>query len=130
MPTSLLATAHGSRAETANLRRGYSLTLILIAILVWLISVSLVLTVASRVTKPIETLTAGLGRLAAGDLDARVPESEGSDEVARATRAFNQTAAQLRESQQKLVHVTRLSSWQLWRAKWRMRSRTRSRRFD
>lgn len=100
------------RADTTNLRRGYSLTLILIAILVWLISVSLVSTVASRVTKPIEMLTAGLGRLAAGELGARVPESEGMDEVARATRAFNQTAAQLSESQQKLVLVTRLSSWQ------------------
>ena len=36
-----------ARADTANVRRGYSLTLILIAVLVWVISVLLVSTVGA-----------------------------------------------------------------------------------
>ncbi len=49
--------------------------------------------------------------MAAGDLDARV-EPGGSDEIGEAVRAFNRMADQLQHSRERLIHVTRLASWQ------------------
>ncbi|MBC8165086.1 MAG: HAMP domain-containing protein, partial [Bryobacteraceae bacterium] len=99
------------RASTQNLRRGFILTLIVIAAVVWIVSFAAVLYLARRISLPIEELTSGLGRLADGDLGARL-DPKGTDEVVAAMHAFNHTASELQESQAKLVHVTRLSSWQ------------------
>ncbi len=99
------------RANVASLRRGYTLTLIVLAAAVWITAFVAVVYVARRFSRPIEQLTSGLGRLANGDLDARL-EAHGTDEIAGAMRAFNHTAEQLRDGQEKLIHVTRLASWQ------------------
>jgi two-component system nitrogen regulation sensor histidine kinase NtrY len=99
------------RANTASLRRGYSLTLIVVATTVWVMAFVAVFYIARRVSRPIEQLTSGLKRLADGDLNARL-QARGTDEVADAMRAFNHTARQLRDGQEKLIQVTRLSSWQ------------------
>jgi nitrogen fixation/metabolism regulation signal transduction histidine kinase len=99
------------RSNAHNLRRGFTLTLIVIAAAVWAVSFIAVVYLSRRISRPMEELTSGLRRLADGDLHARL-EPNGTEEVAAAMRAFNHTASQLRESQEKLVHVTRLSSWQ------------------
>ncbi|MBC7925592.1 MAG: HAMP domain-containing protein [Bryobacteraceae bacterium] len=105
------ARARVQRADSVALRRGYTLTLIIIAAAVWIFSFLAVAAVARWITRPMEQLTAGLRQLADGDLHARlVPR--GRDEVAGAMQAFNDTAEQLRQSQDKLIHVTRLASWQ------------------
>jgi nitrogen fixation/metabolism regulation signal transduction histidine kinase len=52
-----------------------------------------------------------LGCVAAGDLDARVPQG-GSDEIGEAVRAFNHMADELQHARERLIHVTRLASWQ------------------
>jgi two-component system nitrogen regulation sensor histidine kinase NtrY len=66
---------------------------------------------AARISRPVRLLTQGLGRVAAGDLDARV-ESASSDEIGEAVRAFNHMADQLQQAREHLIHVTRLASWQ------------------
>lgn len=99
------------RADARNLRRGFVLTLILLAGAVWGISFIVVLFLARRISRPMEQLTAGLSKLACGDLSARL-QPQSADEVGEAMLAFNRTAEQLQESRDKLVHVTRLSSWQ------------------
>jgi nitrogen fixation/metabolism regulation signal transduction histidine kinase len=78
---------------------------------VWALCLIAVLYLARRVSKPIEQLTAGLAELAKGNLDARL-DPKGHDEISEAMQAFNRTAEQLHESREKLVHVTRLESWQ------------------
>ena len=49
--------------------------------------------------------------MAAGDLGVRV-EAGGSNEIAAAVEAFNHMASQLEHARERLIHVTRLASWQ------------------
>jgi nitrogen fixation/metabolism regulation signal transduction histidine kinase len=99
------------RAQARDLRRGLLSTLVLLAAAVWVVSLVALIWLASRISKPIEELTRGLTELAKGNLDARLTP-KGNEEIATAMRAFNYTAEQLQESRDKLIHVTRLSSWQ------------------
>ncbi len=94
-----------------DLRRGLTLVFILAAASAWLISLALLVYLAHRVSRPIQQLTAGLGRLAGGDLGTRV-EAGRNDEVGRAIQAFNHMAGQLEESTARLVYLTQLASWQ------------------
>lgn len=52
--------------------------------------------VASRLTRPVEDLAAAIDRLAAGDLEAAVPERRGRDEIARLIGGFNAMTSRLR----------------------------------
>jgi two-component system nitrogen regulation sensor histidine kinase NtrY len=97
--------------EARDLRRGFTLTLLLLVAIVWLISLVPLLFTAHRISKPIRQLTAGLTDFAAGDWDRRV-ESSRTDEVGNAVDAFNHMAEQLRRSRERLVYLTQMSSWQ------------------
>ena len=94
-----------------DLRRGFRLTYILLAASFWLISLSLLIYLAHRISQPIQQLTAGLTELAGGDLGARV-RSDRDDEVGRAIQAFNHMAGKLQESTERLVYLRQLESWQ------------------
>ena len=61
---------------------------------------------AARFTRPVRRLDAGIRRLAEGDLDVRV-EAEGSDEVGRLGRAFNEMADRLKASKQRETEMRR-----------------------
>lgn len=94
-----------------DLRRGFQLTLILLAAGVWLLALVALIYWAHRISSPIHELTGGLSQLAAGNLAARLrPRSR--DEVGAAMAAFNHTAEQLQTSRDRLVYLTRLASWQ------------------
>ncbi len=62
---------------------------------VFLVGTVLSTGMASRFTRPIRKLDAGIRRLAEGDLDVEVAV-QGKDEIARLSRAFNTMAAKLR----------------------------------
>jgi len=97
--------------ESRDLRRGFTLTLLLLVALVWLISLAPLLFIAHRISSPIRQLTAGLTDFAAGQWDRRLEKGRG-DEVGRAVDAFNDMAEQLRRSRERLVYLTQMSSWQ------------------
>jgi two-component system nitrogen regulation sensor histidine kinase NtrY len=106
----------GARAalETSgarDLRRGFSRTLLLIAAALWLAAFAAMVYLASRISKPVQQLAQGLGKVAAGDLSVRLPATR-DDEIGVATRAFNHMTEALEQSRDRLVHVTRLASWQ------------------
>jgi len=94
-----------------DFERGLKLTYILLAASFWLVSLSLLIYLAHRISRPIQQLTAGLTELAAGDLNARV-EAQRDDEVGRAIQAFNRMAGKLQESTERLVCLRQLESWQ------------------
>ena len=94
-----------------DLRRGSKLAYLLLAASIWLVSLALLVYSAHRVSRPIQELTAGLAKLAAGDVNARV-EARGDDEVGRAIQGFNDMAARLQESTERLVYLRQLASWQ------------------
>ncbi|HUI54862.1 MAG TPA: HAMP domain-containing protein [Bryobacteraceae bacterium] len=108
-----IADAHDvvDAARERDLRRGFNLTYILLAASFWLVSLALLVYMAHRISRPIQQLTAGLGKLAAGDLNARV-EQERDDEIGRAIYAFNHMADRLQESTERLVYLRQLASWQ------------------
>ena len=97
--------------EGRDLRRGFTLTLLLLVALVWLVSLAPLLFMAHRISRPIQELTAGLTRFAAGDWDQRLPTTR-DDEVGRAVVAFNDMAEHLRRNRERLVYLTQVSSWE------------------
>lgn len=100
-----------SVARDSDLRRGFKLVYVILAASFWVVSLTLLVYLAHRVSRPIQQLTAGLSELAAGDLNARVEVSR-DDEIGRAIQAFNHMAGRLKESTERLVYLGQLASWQ------------------
>lgn len=97
--------------EARDLRRGFTLALLLLVAIVWLASLVPLMFLAHRISRPIRQLTDGLTAFAAGDWDRRLPTNR-DDEVGRAVSAYNHMADQLRRSRDRLVYLTQMSSWQ------------------
>jgi two-component system, NtrC family, nitrogen regulation sensor histidine kinase NtrY len=108
--------------DARDLRRGFTLTLLVLLGAAWLVSLLPLVLIAHRVSRPIQQLTAALTDFAGGNESRRldVPPRQGQgtvvraqgDEVARAVEAFNHMADQLEENRERLVHLTRMASWQ------------------
>ena len=98
-------------ARERDLRRGFRVTYILLAASFWVMSLALLVFLAHHVSRPIRQLTEGLSRLAAGDLNARVPPGR-DDEVGRAIQAFNDMATRLQQSTDRLIYLGQMASWQ------------------
>jgi two-component system nitrogen regulation sensor histidine kinase NtrY len=106
------ARATVAAAGLHNWGRGFTYTYLLLAAAIWLLTFLALLYFAKRLSQPIQELTKGLSEVAAGHMDYRVPEGSHTDEIGSAVRAFNEMAEQLKQSQERLVYVTRLESWQ------------------
>jgi signal transduction histidine kinase len=96
-------------SELARKVRGRSLALFL-----GVFAVGMVLStgLATRFTRPIRKLDAGIRRLSEGDLDVRVEEG-GKDEIGRLSRAFNEMAGKLaasRDQGRELMRREKLSA--------------------
>jgi len=98
-------------ANEVDSRRGAKRTYVLLAAAIWLVSLALLVYLAHRISRPIQELTTGLSKLAAGDLNARV-QARRDDEIGRAIGAFNNMAGKLQESTERLVYLRQLASWQ------------------
>jgi len=99
------------RSNAHDLRRGLLYTFGSLAAAVWAISLAAMIFMARRLSRPIQELTAGLSRLASGDLSTRL-KTRRRDEIGRAIGAFNGMAAQLEQSRDRLVYLAQLASWQ------------------
>jgi two-component system nitrogen regulation sensor histidine kinase NtrY len=97
--------------DARDLRRGFTLTLLLLLAVVWIVSLAPLVYIAHRVSRPIQQLTAGLTDFAGGDWTRRVDTTR-DDEVGKAVTAFNEMAQQLRQNRERLVHLTQMASWQ------------------
>lgn len=97
--------------ETRDLRRGFTLTLLLLLAIVWVVSLAPLVFIAHRISRPVQDLTAGLAAFAEGDWDRRIASTR-DDEVGRAVGAFNHMAEQLQQNRERLVQLTQLASWQ------------------
>src|SRR5579859_1498681 len=98
--------------KTRDFRRGFVYTYGLLAVVIWAAALALLVFLASRVSRPIQQLTAALSALAGGNPDVRVP-TDRDDEMGRAIQAFNHMADQLQQSRERLVYLTQLASWQI-----------------
>jgi two-component system, NtrC family, nitrogen regulation sensor histidine kinase NtrY len=98
--------------KARDFRRGFVYTYGLLAVVIWAAALALLVFLASRVSRPIQQLTAALSALAGGNPDVRVP-TDRDDEMGRAIQAFNHMADQLQQSRERLVYLTQLASWQI-----------------
>ena len=94
-----------------DLRRGFTYTFLGLTGAIWIVAFLALIYFAHRLSHPIQNLTRGLSEVAAGRMDYRVPV-ERDDEVGAAIHVFNNMADELKQSQERLVYVTRLESWQ------------------
>jgi two-component system, NtrC family, nitrogen regulation sensor histidine kinase NtrY len=99
------------QAKARDLRQGFTATLIVLVAAVWICSLTWLIYLATRMSHPIQQLTAGLSGLAAGDLATRI-SAGGKDEIGQAIEAFNHTAGQLEQNRERLVYLTQIASWQ------------------
>src|SRR6056297_2814919 len=86
--------------DFALLYLGFAFLLILAA--VWL-----GLWFAERLSRPVGRLTGAAQRVGSGDLDVKVPEEEGDDEISMLGRYFNQMTRQLKGQRETLLENTR-----------------------
>ena len=100
------------QSKARDLRRGLTLTLVFAASGIWLFALIALIYIAGRISQPIQELTGGLTELAGGNLDVRL-KSPVRDETGRAIDAFNNMAAQLQQSRERLVYLTQVASWQM-----------------
>ena len=103
--------------DARDLRRGFTLTLLLLLGAVWFASLVPLVVIAHRISRPIQQLTAALTDFAGGDWSRRLETgrkagTRSRDEVGRAVDAFNHMADQLQDSRDRLVYLTRMASWQ------------------
>jgi two-component system, NtrC family, nitrogen regulation sensor histidine kinase NtrY len=103
--------AHARALVARDLRRGFTYTFLLLTAAIWIVAFLALIYFAHRISRPIHQLTRGLSEVAAGHLDYRVPIA-GDDEIGAAIQTFNRMADELKQSQERLVYVARLESWQ------------------
>jgi nitrogen fixation/metabolism regulation signal transduction histidine kinase len=97
--------------------RGFTLTLLLLLGAAWLVSLAPLVYIAHRISRPIQQLTEGLTDFATatgrgGWRPAGRRARLRAMKSASAVDAFNRMADQLRQSRERLVHLTQIASWQ------------------
>ncbi|MCH2066768.1 MAG: PAS domain-containing sensor histidine kinase [Shimia sp.] len=98
---SQLESERGQRLfEFGMIYLGFALILVLAAI--WM-----GMWFAERLSRPVGRLTGAAQRVGAGDLDVRVIEEDGDDEIAMLSRYFNQMTRQLKAQRETLLDNTR-----------------------
>ena len=98
-------------SQSRDLRRGLTITLIVLVLAIWIVALISLVYLAHRISRPIQRLTGGLSELASGNLQIRLAPA-GNDETGTAIDAFNNTAAQLEQNRDRLIYLTQVASWQ------------------
>jgi nitrogen fixation/metabolism regulation signal transduction histidine kinase len=68
--------------------------------------------ISSKVTAPLSSLTEGVAEIGKGNLDFRIKEIKRKDEIGELASRFNNMAEQLKENQQRLIYLEKISAWQ------------------
>lgn len=100
-----VATYNQAEASRERLLSVFALAYIGFALLVITSAVWLGLWFAERLSGPIGALAGAAQRVGAGDLDYKVPETDGGDEVALLSRVFNRMTAEVKEQRDDLIEA-------------------------
>ena len=90
-------------AERDSILFDFALIYLGFALLVIMAAILLGLWFAERLARPVGRLAAAADQLGGGDLDARVPEERGADEIALLSRTFNRMAGQVKAQRDALL---------------------------
>ena len=91
--------------ERGSVLFNYALIYLGFALLVMLASIMLGLWFAERLARPVGRLAGAAEMVGAGDLDVRVKEERGSDEIAMLSRVFNRMTGQLKNQRDALIEA-------------------------
>lgn len=91
------------RKRSRDLQLNFNLALIGVSLLIVGLAVFVALAVADRLVRPVGALVDAAGRIAGGDLDARVADVRSDDEIGTLANAFNQMTGRLQEQTNALV---------------------------
>ncbi|WP_334062078.1 sensor histidine kinase NtrY-like [Limimaricola cinnabarinus] len=94
-------------AERGRLLFEFGLLYLGFAVILILAAIWLGLWFAERLSKPVGRLVSASQRVGAGDLDVRVVEEEGDDEIAQLGTYFNQMTLELKAQRDRLLDNTR-----------------------
>ncbi|MCL5778745.1 PAS domain-containing sensor histidine kinase [Limibaculum sp. FT325] len=95
--------------ERGSILFDFALIYLGFALLVIVAAILMGLWFAERLARPVGRLVGAAERIAAGDLDARVKEERGKDEIALLSRVFNRMAGQVQGQRDALVAANRES---------------------
>ena len=91
--------------ERADLQVSFALIFLLVALLLLLAAAWTGLNFATQLSRPISVLIGATEKVRTGDLSARVPEQDASDELGMLMRAFNRMTSQLSSQRHELVNA-------------------------
>lgn len=91
--------------ERSQIQIASALIFAVVALLLLLSAIWTGMNVADRLAAPLYQLIAAADRVSAGDLMARVPESDADDEIGSLLRTFNRMTSQLAAQQRALVEA-------------------------
>ena len=91
--------------ERADLQVSFALIFLLVALLLLLAAAWIGLNFATQLSRPISLLIGATEKVRTGDLTARVPEQDSSDEVGMLMRAFNRMTSQLASQRHELINA-------------------------
>jgi two-component system nitrogen regulation sensor histidine kinase NtrY len=91
--------------ERADLQVSFALIFLLVALLLLLAAAWIGLNFATQLSRPISLLIGAAEKVRTGDLTARVPEQDASDEVGMLMRAFNRMTSQLASQRHELINA-------------------------
>ena len=94
-------------SQRSDIQLSFALAFLVVALLLLLSAIWIGLTLATQLSAPISALIGATEKVRAGDLDARVVESEGDDELALLSRAFNRMTSQLYSQREELMEANR-----------------------
>lgn len=94
-------------SQRSDIQLSFALAFLVVALLLLLSAIWIGLTLATQLSAPISALIGATEKVRAGDLDARVAESEGDDELALLSRAFNRMTSQLYSQREELMEANR-----------------------
>lgn len=97
-----------SHAEASSVERRTNRLLLALLVGAPLLAAAVTVSIARSVARPLVDLRAGAARIAAGDLDTRIPVHS-NDELGALAAQFNAMTASLKEQQQKLVESEKLA---------------------
>ncbi len=96
----------GIRAVQVDMRRNFSLVLLVIAV----VSITIFIFVFMYLTRPLQQMRRATEKIREGDYNVRLPES-GTEEMRRLKQSFNDMSRQLETTQRKLLQAEKEMIW-------------------
>lgn len=94
-----------------ELPKNFLYAFIALGLIILSLAVILGIWISARITSPIGSLVKGTAEIGKGNLGYRIPTSNSTDEIGQLIQAFNQMAKQLKENQERMIYLEKMSVW-------------------